>query len=71
MTFRSRDRRVRQLAMISLTFLPTSHSEATKQELIIARDVLEIGVQCAVERQDIPAFERYMAQLKCYYNDYK
>ncbi|KAF0304385.1 26S proteasome non-ATPase regulatory subunit 8 [Amphibalanus amphitrite] len=60
-----------KLAMISLTFLPTSHSEATKQELIIARDVLEIGVQCAVERQDIPAFERYMAQLKCYYNDYK
>jgi len=60
-----------KLALTQLTFLPTSHAEATKQELIIARDVLEIGVQCAVERHDIPAFERHMAQLKCYYNDYK
>lgn len=37
----------------------------------MARDVLEIGVQWAIEANDIPAFERYMAQLKCYYFDYQ
>lgn len=34
-------------------------------------DVLEIGVQYSIATKDIPSFERYMAQLKCYYLDYK
>ena len=34
-------------------------------------DVLEIGVQWSVLMKDIPSFERYMAQLKCYYYDYR
>lgn len=34
-------------------------------------DVLEIGVQWSVEKKDIPSFERYMAQLKPYYLDYR
>ncbi|KAF2882093.1 hypothetical protein ILUMI_24096 [Ignelater luminosus] len=52
-------------------FLPTSNATATKQELLLARDVLEIGVQWSIASNDIPSFERYMAQLKCYYFDYK
>lgn len=51
-------------------FLPTSNTIASKQELILARDILEIGVQWSIEAKDIPSFERYMAQLKCYYFDY-
>lgn len=51
-------------------FLPTSTATATKQELLLARDVLEIGVQWSIAANDITAFERYMAQLKCYYFDY-
>lgn len=51
-------------------FLPTSNTSASKQELILARDILEIGVQWSIEANDIPSFERYMAQLKCYYFDY-
>ena len=34
-------------------------------------DVLEIGVQWSVAKKDIPSFERYISQLKCYYFDYR
>ncbi|XP_066245050.1 26S proteasome non-ATPase regulatory subunit 8-like [Euwallacea similis] len=60
-----------KLELTSLSFLPTSNVSASKQELLLARDVLEIGVQWAIEANNIPAFERYMAQLKCYYFDYQ
>lgn len=36
-----------------------------------AGDILEIGAQWSILCKDIPSFERYMAQLKCYYFDYK
>lgn len=38
---------------------------------MLARDILEIGAQWSILQRDIPSFERYMAQLKCYYFDYK
>lgn len=38
---------------------------------MLARDVLEIGVEYSIAVRDIPAYERYMSQLKCYYYDYK
>ncbi|XP_030745789.1 26S proteasome non-ATPase regulatory subunit 8-like [Sitophilus oryzae] len=60
-----------KLQLTNLIFLPTSNITASKQELLLARDVLEIGVQWAIEANNIPAFERYMAQLKCYYFDYQ
>ena len=37
----------------------------------ILGDALEIGVQWSILKKDIPSFERYMAQLKPYYLDYK
>ncbi|XP_005097023.1 26S proteasome non-ATPase regulatory subunit 8 [Aplysia californica] len=60
-----------KLALTSVAFLPTTESTVSKQELLIARDILEIGAQWAIAKKDIPGFERYMAQLKCYYMDYK
>ena len=39
--------------------------------ILTVGDVLEIGVQWSVLVKDIPSFERYMAQLKCYYYDYR
>ncbi|XP_011495466.1 PREDICTED: 26S proteasome non-ATPase regulatory subunit 8 isoform X1 [Ceratosolen solmsi marchali] len=59
-----------KIALTNLTFLPTKDT-ASEKELIIARDVLEIGAQWSIASEDIPSFERYMAQLKCYYFDYK
>ena len=34
-------------------------------------DILEVGAQWAIAKKDVGAFERYMAQLKCYYLDYR
>ncbi|XP_036087506.1 26S proteasome non-ATPase regulatory subunit 8 isoform X1 [Rousettus aegyptiacus] len=60
-----------KLVLLELNFLPTTGTKLTKQQLILARDILEIGAQWSILRKDIPSFERYMAQLKCYYFDYK
>ncbi|XP_013773839.1 LOW QUALITY PROTEIN: 26S proteasome non-ATPase regulatory subunit 8-like [Limulus polyphemus] len=60
-----------KVALTNLTFLPTSDASATKQELLVARDILEIGAQWSIATKDIPSFERYLAQLKCYYLDYQ
>lgn len=51
--------------------MPTSESQASQQELIIARDILEIGAEYSVAIKNIQSFERYVSQLKCYYYDYK
>ncbi|KAL2728528.1 26S proteasome non-ATPase regulatory subunit 8 [Vespula squamosa] len=60
-----------KVGLTHLMFLPTSNSTASQNELLIARDILEIGAQWSIAAEDIPSFERYMAQLKCYYFDYK
>lgn len=60
-----------KVALTQVTFLPTSDKSATKKELLLARDILELGAQWSIKNQNIPAFERYMAQLKCYYLDYQ
>lgn len=62
---------VLQVGLTNLMFLPTSNTTASIEELLLARDVLEIGAQWSIEAKDIPSFERYMSQLKCYYFDYK
>lgn len=60
-----------KIALLELSFLPTSETKPNKRELIIARDILEIGVQWSVLKGDIESFQRYMAQLKPYYFDYR
>lgn len=60
-----------QINLIKISYIPTSDSQASTQELVIARDVLEIGAEYSVATKNIQAFERYMSQLKCYYFDYK
>ena len=59
-----------KVLLTSLEFLPTNQS-VTPKELILSRDVLEIGALYSIKVKDIPSFERYLAQLKCYYFDYK
>ncbi|KAI9340391.1 COP9 signalosome [Zopfochytrium polystomum] len=55
-----------KLQLIKLSFLKSTN----KKELLLTRDVLEIGALWSVRAKDIPSFERYVAQLKTYYNDY-
>lgn len=59
-----------KFSLTTLSFLPTKDKAANKQELTVSRDTLEIGAQYSVAVGDIPAFERYMAQLQTYYHDY-
>jgi len=58
-----------KIALTEANFMPTISNPSAK-ELVVARDVLEIGVQWSIEKKDIPSFERYMSQLKVYYYDY-
>lgn len=39
--------------------------------VLCSGDILEIGAQWAIAKKDVDMFERYMAQLKCYYLDYR
>jgi len=52
--------------------LPGSNTfDASQQkELLLAREILEHAVLWSVKSKDIPAFERYFAQVKPYYYDY-
>ncbi len=62
-----------KIYLTKLSFLPilSSGEGLSKQELVIARDVLEIGALHSIETKDNASFERYLAQLKCYYFDYR
>jgi len=60
-----------KVVMTYLRFLPGSSKDLAKDELLLAREVLEIGAFWSIAKKDIPSFERYMAQLKCYYLDFK
>lgn len=60
-----------KVRLVTIRFLPAKKTKASKQELLFARNVLEIGVLWSVAVRDLIFFERYMALLKCYYFDYK
>ncbi|XP_065837415.1 26S proteasome non-ATPase regulatory subunit 8-like [Oscarella lobularis] len=59
-----------KICLTSVSFLPSGPAKATVQELVIARDALEIGALVSIHNKDIPSFERYIAQLKAYYTDH-
>ncbi|KAI0677410.1 COP9 signalosome [Trametes maxima] len=40
------------------------------QDLVIARDILEVGAFWSIRTKDIPSFDRYFSQLQTFYNDY-
>lgn len=60
-----------KIELTKLQFLPTVGSDVSKEELLVARNTLEIGAQWSIAKKDIPSFERYMSMLKVYYKDYK
>jgi len=38
-------------------------------DLVIARDILEIGAFWSIRTKDVPSFDRYFSQLQTFYND--
>lgn len=59
-----------KIALTRIGFLQGAGATSTK-ELLIAREALEYGARCSIKVADPVAFERYMAQLKPYYFDFK
>jgi len=62
-----------KLRMTEFTSLPPFSGPASptmQQELMLAREILEHAALLSIRMRDIPAFERYVAQLKVYYNDF-
>ncbi|KAH0840063.1 COP9 signalosome [Lanmaoa asiatica] len=49
--------------------IPTS--EASLQDLVVARDILEIGAFCSIRAKDVPSFDRYFSQLQTFYTDFR
>ncbi|XP_055337639.1 26S proteasome non-ATPase regulatory subunit 8-like [Paramacrobiotus metropolitanus] len=60
-----------KVALTEHHFIPTTEGEASKQEIILARDVLEMGAQFAIFDKDLKGFQRHIDQLKVYYYDVK
>ena len=62
-----------KIAMLGFASLPpaapSAPNEAQKSEMLLAREILEHGALLSVKAMEIPAFERYVAQLKIYYSD--
>lgn len=56
---------------LTLSQISFQQSDLSASSLIHCRDVLEIGAFFSIETQRIDSFERYLAQLKVYYFDYK
>ena len=59
-----------KVLLLKLSFLPSEGASLDPRELLLARNTLEIGALWSIEKRDIPSFQRYIAQLKCYYFDY-
>merc|ERR1712070_857067 len=64
-----------QLKLLLLEFsalppaTPAAPTAPQREELEIAREVLEYGALLSIRTVDIPSFERHVAQLKIYYTD--
>ncbi|KAF7790887.1 hypothetical protein EIP86_001845 [Pleurotus ostreatoroseus] len=44
--------------------------DANLDDLVIAREILEIGAICSIRAKDVPSFDRYFSQLQTFYNDF-
>jgi len=59
-----------KLHMTKLMLESSNTPEEEKRCLLLAREILENGALLSIKTEDIPAFARYIAQLKTYYYDY-
>lgn len=60
-----------KIELSNMNFIPSLQAKVNEKELHLARDVLEIGAQCAISSGDVSAFERYITQLKTFYFDFQ
>ncbi|KAI0243802.1 regulatory particle non-ATPase [Massospora cicadina] len=58
-----------KVELANLAYLTRDH-ELSIEQLVAARDILEIGALRSIRINDMLAFERYITQLQTYYCDY-
>ncbi|KAF5388416.1 hypothetical protein D9615_000252 [Tricholomella constricta] len=62
------------LAQLKLGLIETGlllpQGDLNLDDLIVARDILEIGAFWSIRTQDVPSFDRYFSQLQTFYTDY-
>ncbi|KAH8118609.1 COP9 signalosome [Phellopilus nigrolimitatus] len=51
-----------------LPVLPTPNPNL--DDLVVVRDILEIGAFWSIRSKDVPSFDRYFSQLQTFYTDY-
>ncbi|KZS02937.1 26S proteasome non-ATPase regulatory subunit 8 [Daphnia magna] len=59
-----------KIGLTHIAYLPSVGAPLVKDDLLLGRNVLEKGALFSISAKDIPAFERYVAQLKSYYLDF-
>jgi len=60
-----------KLGLIEAGLLPVLPSPSPNlEDLVVVRDILEIGAFWSVRSKDIPSFDRYFSQLQTFYTDY-
>ncbi|KIY49509.1 proteasome 26S subunit [Fistulina hepatica ATCC 64428] len=59
-----------KLGLIENSLLLPTSTERNLDDLVVARNILEMGAFCSIRAQDVPAFDRYFAQLQTFYSDY-
>jgi hypothetical protein len=62
--------KLRMTGFTSLFAAGGAASPTMQQELMLAREILEHAAFLSIRMRDIPAFERYVSQLKVFYNDF-
>jgi len=62
-----------KLAVTKFTFSVSTNQQdpAAQKKLLLCREILESGAYLSIRTHDIPSFDRYIAQLKTFYYDYR
>ncbi|KAI0254917.1 proteasome 26S subunit [Lactifluus subvellereus] len=64
----------RLLADLKVVLIETGlifpQGDYSTQDLVIAREILEIGAFWSIRTKAVPSFDRYFSQLQTFYNDY-
>eukprot|EP01116_Phalansterium_solitarium_P024462 TRINITY_DN8987_c0_g1_i1.p1 TRINITY_DN8987_c0_g1~~TRINITY_DN8987_c0_g1_i1.p1 ORF type:complete len:262 (-),score=90.91 TRINITY_DN8987_c0_g1_i1:382-1167(-) len=59
------------LTQISFPDSPSANADEETRRLVLAREILEYGALFSLKQEDVASFERFIAQLKTYYTDFR
>ncbi|KAJ7228807.1 SAC3/GANP/Nin1/mts3/eIF-3 p25 family-domain-containing protein [Mycena pura] len=59
-----------KLGLIQAGLLLPQDDDLNHDDLVVAREILEIGAFWSIRTRDVPSFDRYFSQLQTFYADY-